>query len=381
MDVIIYTHPDTLESIKPAWQNWQNQPNNDYEQFLLICRIRPEVHYPWVMVAYEDGSPCALLAGRVETTNVAPPLGYLKLVPVFVKNLTLLHHGFLGRQDESVANFFISSLKDWLQRVDVKTVQFPFLAEDSPLKKVLQERVSFWQCEKGMLPKLHWRGILPPLEEPLLMHLKSKSRSTIRRRERAFNAAFSGRLTWQWLTTFTDIPTLCHELENLASKTYQRGLGVGFRNDVEHCLRYQLYADKGLLRVALLKLDDELIGFVIGIRYQDALFIIELGYDRRYKDYSPGINLMLWMMERLREEGVVLMDWGKGGAQYKSQLGNVPCSEQSFWLFKATPPILMLRVAFGGIIRFERVARFLLNKMQLTDRVKSRWRQSIRESL
>jgi hypothetical protein len=73
MEKRVFTTPDSLQAIRPFWEHWQNQPNNDYEQFLLVCRLRPEVHYPWVMVVYQQNQPVALLAGRVETTPFAPP--------------------------------------------------------------------------------------------------------------------------------------------------------------------------------------------------------------------------------------------------------------------------------------------------------------------
>jgi len=375
MEIRLYTDMDSLAAIRPNWEQWQNQPNNDFEQFLLVCRLRPEVHNPWVMVVYEAAIPVALLAGRVETLPFAPAIGYLKLPGIRLKTLTLLYQGFLGRQDSATAECLVEALRRWLSASEVAEVILPALEPDSPLYGAVIRQTSVWFCEKGGLSQCHWQSVLPEAGEILLGQMKAKHRATLRKQQRSLQDSFGDRLRWQWLTRFEDWPTLCQQIERLAAKTYQRGLGAGFRDDQEWRERLGVYAARGTLRIALLWIDETPACFFIGIRYGEVLFGAELGYDQTLKNYSPGILLILWLMARIREEGIYRVDWGLGDAQYKRQLGAVAWPEQTLYLFRPTPVHALLRGVLGLTQMIDHTVRTVLEKTDLTNRIRTAWRR------
>ncbi len=375
METRLYTDTDSLAAIRPSWELWQNQPNNDFDQFLLVCRLRPAVHYPWVMVIYEQDIPLAVLAGRVETLRFSPAIGYLKLPGIPLKTLTVLYQGFLGRQDGVTAECLVKATRHWLSSSDVGEVIFPALEPGSPLHLAVIRQTSVWFCEKGGLPQCHWQSVLPDAGDILPGLMKAKHRAGLRKRQRTLQADFEDRIRWQWLTRFEELSALCQQIERLAARTYQRGLGAGFRDNQEWRERLGLYAARGTLRVALLWIDETLVCFYIGMRYGETLFGAELGYDQAFKSYSPGILLILWLMERVREEGVYRMDWGLGDAQYKQQLGATTWPEQSLYLFKPTPAHWILRSLLGITQAIDQTARHVLEKTDLTHRIKTAWRR------
>ncbi|MGI9212338.1 MAG: GNAT family N-acetyltransferase, partial [Methylococcaceae bacterium] len=345
--------------------------------FLLVCRLRSEVHYPWVMVVYRQDQPLALLAGRVETIPFAPSIGYLKCPGIPVKTLTVLYHGFLGLQDGPIAGLLVRDTLHWLSDSDVGQVIFPALDIRSSLHTTLMKQTPAWYCEKGILSQLHWQACLSDAADSLLKRMKSKHRAYLLKRQSTFLKAFNGRIKWQWLTEFEHIADTLLKIEQLACKTYQRGLGTGFNNDMDYRERMDLYARRGVLRMALLWVDDTLVCFCIGIVYGDILYGSELGYDQAFKDYSPGILLILWMMEQLRHEGVYNVDWGLGDAQYKRQLGTTAWLEQSILLFKSSWYFLLLRFFLGASLCLDRTARNILDRTDLTARIKSAWRRHL----
>jgi CelD/BcsL family acetyltransferase involved in cellulose biosynthesis len=376
MNIRIIKTLQELDSVKDHWEKWQNHPNNDLEQFKLVCQIRQDG--PCVAVIEKENQPHTLLIGRMEATQFAPPIGYFKPFKIPAKVLTVIHQGLLGGLNEEAAEGFVQHLWSMLLASgEADAVVFYKLTEDSPLLKTLQTDSPRWWCEKSLDWNAHWQTVLPDEPGGMLKNMKSKHRSIILKRQRSLESAFPGKVSWRWISGFDDMPAFCAQLEELAARTYQRGLGSGFMDNEEHRKRFELFANRGQLRAQVLEIDGRVRAFDIGIIYNDTFFGSEVAYDPDLSEFTPGTLVMLRMIDELVKEGVRKVDWGLGDAHYKRQLGSHSWREASIWLFAPTRKGIVLRSLLRLSIMADSTARQVLKKLKLTDRLKATLRKRV----
>ncbi len=213
----------------------------------------------------------------------------------------------------------------------------------------------------------------------LLKKLSSKHRSWIKSRQKKLLADFDGRVSWHWIKDFEDLDSLCNELEEVAAKTYQRGLGAGFFNNEEFRQRYRLFADQGSLRIQLIRVENRVKAFWIGKILKDVFYSEATGYDPDFRIYELGTLLLLAITDALVEEGVQRFDFGLGDAFYKERFSDESWTETSFHLFAPTIKGAFLRgleASFGFI---DQKIRQTVRKAGWEDRVKTGWRRLKRD--
>lgn len=261
-----------LETVRTCWEGWQSHPNNDFAHFQLVCRLRSEVLGPHVTVVERNGSPCALLAARSERTYFVPSIGYFKPVRIPATVLTVIHKGLLGQVDEEIGEELVRHVWSFLSSGAADAAVFHHLPEHSPpLKALLIHKPQLWSERKPMWTT-HWDMEILEEQGFILKNLKSKHRSWIRGRERNLTSAFQGKVSWRWMNRIDDLPPLCARLEEVAARTYHRGLVAGFIDDEEHRQRFSLFASRGQLRMQLLEIAGKIRAFWIGFVYRGVFF-------------------------------------------------------------------------------------------------------------
>lgn len=176
---------------------------------------------------------------------------------------------------------------------------------------------------------------------------------------------------------FDDIPGLCARLEEVAGRTYQRGLGAGFVDNEEHRRRFALFSSRGQLRVQLLGIEDEIRAFWIGTVYKNVFHSSETGYDPDLLTFEPGTLVFVRMVDELIKEGVQKIDFGLGDAFYKQRFGDHCWQETTVHLFAPTAKGLLLRSATGFSRMFDSAGRRLLERLRLLNRFKRGWRRRL----
>ncbi|MFH2045260.1 MAG: GNAT family N-acetyltransferase [Pseudomonadota bacterium] len=363
--------------MRTCWEEWQNHPNNDFDHFQLVCYLRDEVLGPHVIVVERDGRPCALLAARLELTHFVPAIGYFKPIRIPVTVLTVIHEGLLGQVDEEIGEELVRHVKSFLSSGAADAAVFHHLPQDSPLLKALLIHKPQSLTEKKPICSTHWSMEISEEQGFLLKNLKSKHRSWIRGREKKLNSAFQGKVSWQWMNQIDDLPNLCSQLEEVAAHTYQRGLGSGFINNEEHRQRFSLFANRGQLRVQVLKIDGKIRAFWIGTVYRGVFHSSETGYDSDLRNYEPGTLIFLRMVDALANEGIKKLDFGLGDAYYKQRFGDRSWQQATIRLFATSIKGLALKTTMGLFGTLDSTARSLLQKSGLVDRVKTGWRRRV----
>ncbi len=377
MTITTIRNPHGLETVRDYWQIWQNHPNIDFAHFQLVCGLREEVECPYVTVLEHEGKPYGLLAARLERTYFRLSIAYLNLVQIPSKILTVVYEGLLGDVNEETAQILTQHLLSSLASGEADAVAFHQIAEDSPLYKALMMREPRLLSGKGNAWSTHREMVL--CKEPgfQLKKLQSKHRSWIRGREKKLASTFSGKVCWRWVKNFDDIPKLCSQLEEVAAHTYQRGLGVGFRNDEEHRQRFALFAGRGQLRIQLLEIEGKIRAFWIGQVYRNIFHSEATGYDMELSEYEPGTLVLMHMIDELVKEEVLKLDFGLGDALYKQRFGDRSWREKTITVFAPTAKGLFLWFGLGICAVLDRLGRHMAQKTGLLDRVKTIWRQRL----
>lgn len=368
---------DELETIRAQWKQWQNHPNNDFDQFKMICGLRPEVESPCVAVIECNGCPNALLLGRLEHTQFAPSIGYVKPVRVSARVLVILHEGLLGQLDEEVAVELVDCLWSCLSAGLADVIEFHYLPENSPLLKALQLHTPGWLCQKPSLWSVHWEMTLPAEGTFIERKVKAKHRTAIRKRERELESDFRGRVAWKWMNRFDDIAAISSRLEEVAACAYQRGLGSGFRDNEEYRRRFALFASRGQLRVQLLEIDGRVRAFWFGYLYHDVFHLSETGYDPLLGKYEVGKLIFIRLSDELVREGVSKIDFGIGDAAYKQRFGDRSWREATVRMFAPTAKGMLLRSCTGLFAAADKLGRSVIQRMGMMDRLKTGWRRRL----
>lgn len=360
-----------LETLRSFWERYQNHPNNDFDHYQLVCRLRQDFVTPHVAIIERDGEISAALVARIEKTRFSPAIGYFQPLRIPTKILTVLYQGLIGNTDEKNSQLFVRHLWSFLETRQVDMVALHNLPEHSSLLKALESycpRMYFKKATKGTT---HWTMALPEQPGFILKNMRSKHRSWIRSRQKKLEAAYTGNVSWQWMRSFDDIANITARLEVLAARTYQRGLGAGFVNDEEHRQRYRLFADRGQLRVYLVEIEGKVKAFWIGTVYQGVFHSSATGYDPDLSAYELGTLMFIAMADELVREGVGCIDFGLGDAFYKERFGDQSWQETMIYVFAPNIKGIIFRLIQECFNMLDNVLRRLLQKSGTLNRVKS----------
>jgi hypothetical protein len=166
--------------------------------------------------------------------------------------------------------------------------------------------------------------------------LSKNERAQQKKRERRIASAFC-RFRVKAFSA-QGIAELLKDAEEVAKKSYQRRLE-----------RLEYDAAKGWLAGYILYLDEKPSAFWIGSLRNGVFLSNYLAFDPACRHYSPGMYLMLKVMESLSSEESHLradrIDFGIGDAVYKRRLSNYHREEALLHIFALRP-----RPIFGNVL-------------------------------
>src|SRR5688500_4487407 len=94
-----------LELVQSFWVSAQHHPNIDFDLFNLVCRTRPHVLRPHIVVLGSPQQPKGLLVGRLERGMFSPRIGYFTPLRVPARVLQVVYQAAIGdiAKDEATA--------------------------------------------------------------------------------------------------------------------------------------------------------------------------------------------------------------------------------------------------------------------------------------
>jgi CelD/BcsL family acetyltransferase involved in cellulose biosynthesis len=207
--------------------------------------------------------------------------------------------------------------------------------------------------------------------------MSSKHRYNLRRQDKKFIETFPDQIEWQWHTHLPDLDALCKRMEEVAAKTYQRGLGAGFVNDEIHRRRLSEFARRDLIRIMLLTVNGQPKAYWLGTAYNGVFHSTSLGYTPDITDFGVG-NLMLFkLVDRLVADGFTALDFGSGDAEYKDRFSDQSQDEADATLYSGRFRSRCIQDYVAAIGKIDQAARTIIARMGALNRLKRKWRDRL----
>jgi CelD/BcsL family acetyltransferase involved in cellulose biosynthesis len=367
-----------VEGLRSEWTElrWE-RVDADIDFYLAVLGSRPEVVRPHVLVHRGADRPESMVVGRIEDVELKSSIGYRVVARPRVRSLTVVPRGIAGADTPEAARTVLAALTEALARGEADVLVLPGLPTGSPLYEAARREPRLLRRDHLVETGVHHRLRLPGSFEELLATRSRSTREAVKRYGKRLVRDHGERLSVQVFSRPEEAERLFSDLEAVAAKTYQRGLGVAFADTEGQRTLVRLGLERGWFRAWVLYLAGAPIAFWPGYAYNGTFFIGTPGYDPAYADYRVGQFLQMRMLEDLcADEGVEALDYGPGEAEYKRRFGNESWEEADVLVFAPTARavrINLVRTAVNGAMR---LAKRALGG-ERADRVKKRWRERL----
>jgi hypothetical protein len=374
---------EELEAMRGTWESVE-LPTHEHELDFLLTRLRsrPTVVRPHTTIIVRDGHPVANALGWVEEASLECRFGYWAMYRPLLRLLVVRPSVVFQEETESVATALVKSLLACLSRGEAEAVCLYRVRTDSALYAAARQMPSFL-CREWLVPnELRWTLDLPSSLESFLESRSRHARGELRNLDRRLTRKYGKRLRVSVLRSPGDQVQLSADLEHVAAKTYQRGLGIGFVGSEELRRTMKLALDRGWLRAYVLYLDDEPIAYRTGFVYKRTFFGSSTGFDPSYAHDRVGNFLLVRVIEDLcRDEVVEVLDYGRGDEQYKRRFSTSASQEADLIIFAPTVRAVRINMARSGILFAARAGQGLLRRAGLLMPLRRRWRNKLRKSM
>jgi hypothetical protein len=366
-----------LEIIREVWESWPGNRDSQMEPYLSHLRSNAAIMRPHVLVVYREGKPDAILVGRIDRGRVDCKFGYLRLNPSALI-MYFVYGAFRGNPSRENSDLMVNEILHSLSRGEADLAYLNFLNSDSELCYLALNRPGLLTRDHVRRTQSHFAAELPATVADYYRTLPPESKGFNKARHKKLLKDFAGRVQVKCFRDPAEIDTMAQDVEQIAKTSYQRGLGVGFKDTPEMRDGLRMMASKGWLRGYVLYLADRPSAFWIGDVNQGVFGSDYIGFDPQLGKYSPGMYLNTQVIEGFcngNREGVTGVDFGPGDAQYKEILSNRRWQETSVHIFAPTlrgVALNALRSIVGGA---DIMIKNFLTRTNLLPRIKKAWRE------
>lgn len=372
-----------VESLREPWVSWPGHRDSDIDFYLMIVQSYSEVVRPHVIALFRDGRPDAILIGRLEQKRLGFRVGYLNSFSVQTRCLTFVYGAIHGDASADNTELLLKAVMESLKQGEADVAALEFVPLDTPLYKLALGLPGILSRDTRPLAQGHDSLSIPGSIDDVYRRMSGERRNWLRRRIKKLETHTVGKLRIQCYRNPSELDTLFRDAEEIGKKTYQRGLGVGFCDDSRVRSRLGLGAERGWLRAYVLYLGERPCAFWIGMLYVGTFVSEYLGYDPEFRQFSPGMVLVIKVIEGFCKEveGDIVreLDFGLGHAEYKGLLCSKSWQEAVVHVFSPTPKGLMLKSMRTVTALVNGTARRLLISTKVFQRIKRVWRDRLSE--
>jgi hypothetical protein len=365
-----------VEEIRASWASWQGNPDADIDFYLSVFRPGTDIVRPHVIVVYRGGIPNAILVGRIDRRPINFRIGYLSFGPR--ANILFFVAGAL-RGNPSFENneLFVREICSSLSRREADVAYLNLLRTDSDLFKLAKTIPGFARRDHFCAIQPHFTTTIPKSSDEFYRSLGPKTRQEVRRKQLKLEKDISGPIRIRCFREVAEFDEAIREAEEVAKKSYLRGLGVGFDAGPQTREMLRVKAQKGWLRTYVLYAGDRPLAFWMGDLLEGTFGGNFTGYDPDIAKYSPGIYLMTKVIEEFcnaKETEVTKIDFGPGGALYKASLGKRDADEAPVHIFSRSLKGVELNLLRSLTTGIHEPLKKALEKTKLLAKIKKAWR-------
>jgi hypothetical protein len=370
-----------VEALREPWTAWPSHRDSDIDFYLMIVQSYPEVLRPHVIALYRNGKPEAILVGRLEQKRLAFNLGYLRPFQPWARCLTFVYGGVHGNASHENTQILLEEVMSSLKRNEGDLAMLEFVPLDSCLYRLALDVPGAISRDTLPAAQGHDMMIVPESIDEVYKNMSSDRRIETRRRVRKLQAHPDGDLRVVCYRHESELDRLFHDAEDIAKKTYHRGLDVGFADKPDVRARLGLAARRDWLRANLLYIGDRPVAFWIGMLYKGSFVSEYMGYDPEFRRFSPGMVLIMKVIDGFcsHANGDVVreLDFGLGHAEYKAALCSKNWQEAPVYIFSPTLKGLGLKAMRSATRSVDSCARKVLASTKFFPRLKRAWRDRL----
>jgi len=370
-----------LDAVRAFWESEQWHPGADYEFFRMIAQTRKEVLSPCVLAVFEGENMIALLAGRLEQTHLPIRFAYTTLARISLRQLILVEGGFMGNRTSEIWEFILGYLQQLFHNLEVDRIVIEQVRIGSIEQETVLRRIGRGRLSGSGVNTEHWLMQIPASWDDFLKGRSKKHRYWIKRLSGVLDREFPGKWSIKVFARADEVSDFAQSSEAVSSKTYQRGLGVGFRLQEEAVRRLQQEADYGLLRGYVLYILGEPKAFWYCFVYGSTLYLAATGYDPAFRDYEIGTVLLMRVFQDHCGTKIKTVDFGLGDAGYKQRFGTEKYYETVLFLFPNSIRGYALNALQLVTTCANKSAKALLVRFRVIQQLKTRWRRKIERKL
>lgn len=319
-----------------------------------------------------------MLIGRLEKRKASTRFGYFTIHSPNLRVLNFVYGALRGNADRENIDALLAQVLRMLKRGEIDLAVFEHLQVGSYLYEAVSANPGMLERGFPAEHRTHRCLELPESSDALYKLLPPKHRQVYRGKGRKIVKDFNGDVSIKCFREVSDLNQMFHEVEQIASKTYQRGLGFGFRDTPEMRGRCELAAARGWLRVHILYVAGKPCAYWNASAYCGTLWGDHIGFDPDLGRYSPGMYLSLSVIGELcdqkKNHGITQINFGPGDAEYKSILSNISFQEGMIQLYGHTWRGLATKLLFTPVVLGDRLAKRVLSNNKLLARAKRVWR-------
>lgn len=380
--VKVFRSISEVAEIRSVWTLWNSHPNSDIDFYLLLAQCRPEIIRPHIIVLYREGRPQAMLIGRILKQQVEFKVGYQTVLKPKACLLSFIWGGTMGNLSRENSEVMVREVSNSLRHGEADLAVFNNVRVDGEIYQATTHLPGFLGRDRFPASQTHRSLVLPASPEKFDASLSRKVRKNQKWEAKKLMQEFGASVEVMSLGRPSDLERLINDVEEIAKKTYHRGLGVGFAADEEMRRRLRLDAQDGSLRAFLLYLAGKPCAFWLGTVYQKTFHSGYIGFDPAYKCFSPGTFLTRRVIDRLCDHNVAdvieEIDFGLGDAQYKQVLGNRSWQDATVYIFGPSLRGVALNVLRTPIVLIDQLAKRALARAGALQKIKRAWRDHVR---
>ncbi|MBN2591383.1 MAG: GNAT family N-acetyltransferase [Sedimentisphaerales bacterium] len=369
---------DEISVIRPLWDKMQKQqssniPDTDYNKYVSVIRSMGAQTEPFVMYCKKDDRLLAMVIGRTQIKPLDLKLGYLTLFRPRLKCLTIVYGGIVGKPDDGLCLTLIDELMAQLQDKCADMLQLNFLRTDTTFYRAIRNISNY--CPLQLKTDKHWRMAVPDTIDKFYSARSRGHRHNLRKAKSRFEKVYAGDIRYVNYTTEAEVEDFLKTAAQISKKTYQYALNSGLVNDESTRARIKADAANGWFRGHIVFANNKPCAFLLGLKYENIYYMVNMGYDPSFKSYNPGLILFLKVLEGLCYNPTIeFVDFYFGDAEYKNRYGTEFWYESNVCLFAPRMYPMFIKAIQGTTMYMDAGLKYVINKMGLVDKIKRHWR-------
>lgn len=370
---------EEVEALRGVWETiGVADIDSDIDYFLTVARNSPNVLRPHVILVQRPGRPTLMAIARLERLGIPLSVGYRTVMRPQLHAIVVTFGGLVGVAEPDDERVLAEELRRPLRTGEADMLLVRQVDNAGKLRDVFVNGVSWLRRSHAQTVTPRWVAPVPESLDAFLRSRSTKTRQTMRRQSRRLEDIYGDSLRLRRFESPDEMADLCRDMEFVASKTYQRGLGVGYSGNPLDLALIALGLRRHWYRAWILYINDHPVAFWSGNAYGKTFNIVATGFDPAYEKHAVGRYTMFRMVEDLcATDSITLLDFGHGDAEYKAAFGTAERIESDVFLVRRGLRPVTVNLAATVLFIVNGWGRRIVQKTDWGRRFKRAWQRRL----